>query len=313
MANALAPQLKRLKVLLIEDNPRDVRLIQDLLTEVRNSPFELEWVDRLSLGLERLTDGNVDVVLLDLSLPDSSYSGTFERVRASFPDVPIVVLTGLNDKSFSFETVRHGAQDYLVKGEFDGSLFVRSILFAIERHKMQAELDRLHKRVEEMALRDPLTQVYNRHFMHEALRREMERFKRYRHPFSLLMLDLDRFKEINDSFGHLAGDAMLKKIAQDLQAHLRPSDLICRYGGDEFIAVLPETPGEEAHAMAERLRARLAEETTVVEEGGLRIKATISLGIVEYKEGQTQDELIRRVDKALYAAKQKGRNAAVLE
>ncbi len=132
------------KILLIEDNPADARLLREMLVEIKDAPFELEWVDRLSAGLERLTKGDVDAILLDLSLPDSQGLDTFLQVQAQAPHVPITVLSGLDDAALALQAVREGAQDYLVKGKIDGNLLVRAIRYAIER-----------KRIEE-ALRDSL-------------------------------------------------------------------------------------------------------------------------------------------------------------
>jgi len=129
-----------IKILLIEDNPGDARLIREMLAEVRSVPFDLEQVNRLQTGLERLTTGGIDVVLLDLSLPDSYGLETFIRVQTQAPHVPIVVLTGFKDETLGIEIVKKGAQDYLVKGQVDGNLLVRSIHYAIERKRADKAL-----------------------------------------------------------------------------------------------------------------------------------------------------------------------------
>lgn len=132
-----------IRVLLVEDNPGDARLIREMLSEVREVAFDVQRGDRLSTSLERLAEGGIDVVLLDLSLPDSQGLETFARVSAQAPDVPVVLLTGLDDADLAVKAVREGAQDYLVKGQLDSSLLVRSIRYAVERHRAQVE--RLHK------------------------------------------------------------------------------------------------------------------------------------------------------------------------
>ena len=136
------------RVLLIEDNPGDARLIWEMLAEVKGSPVDLKYADRLSSGLERLAEGGIDVILLDLSLPDSEGLDTFAQVHARAPQVPIIVLTGLDDESLAVKAVREGAQDYLVKGQVDGRLLVRAIRYAIERHRAHAEWLHKAKRVE---------------------------------------------------------------------------------------------------------------------------------------------------------------------
>lgn len=128
-----------IKVLLIEDNPGDARLIREMFAEVRGTGFHLERADRLSTGLERLAGGGVDVVLLDLSLPDSHGLDTFVRVHAQAPQVPVILLTGLDDEALAAKAMRQGAQDYLVKGQVEGNLLARSLRYAIERQRLAAE------------------------------------------------------------------------------------------------------------------------------------------------------------------------------
>lgn len=132
-----------IRVLLVEDNPGDARLIQEAFRDAGGTACELEWCDRLSAALERLAKGGVDVVLLDLSLPDGHGLDTFAKTVVEAPQVPIVVLTGLDDERVAAEAVRMGAQDYLVKGRVDGELLVRALRYAIERHRLQDELRRL--------------------------------------------------------------------------------------------------------------------------------------------------------------------------
>ena len=125
------------KILLIEDNPGDARLIREMLADAKGVRADLEWADRLTTGLERLAVGGIDVVLLDLALPDSQGLDTFARTHARAPDVAIVVLTGLDDESLAVEAMGAGAQDYLVKGQADGNLLVRSMRYAIERKRAE--------------------------------------------------------------------------------------------------------------------------------------------------------------------------------
>ncbi|MFQ6122840.1 MAG: ATP-binding protein [Dehalococcoidales bacterium] len=139
---------KRTKILLIEDNPGDARLIQEMLAEVEPSRFELEWADRLSAGIKRLEQGDIDVILLDLDLPDSQGVDTFTKVYARAKEKPIVVFTGLADETVGIKAVRGGAQDYLVKGQVDGNLISRSIRYAIERKRMEQELKEKTRKLE---------------------------------------------------------------------------------------------------------------------------------------------------------------------
>ncbi len=138
------------KVLLMEDNPGDARLIRELLAEGKGGSFRLESVDRLSAGIERLASGKVDVVLLDLGLPDSQGFDTFIKVHNSVPQIPIVILSGLTDEELAAKTVRDGAQDYLVKGHVDSNLLGRSLRYAIERKRGEVELQKYRDHLEEL-------------------------------------------------------------------------------------------------------------------------------------------------------------------
>jgi signal transduction histidine kinase len=139
-----------IKILLIEDNPGDTRLIREILTEARGETFDMECADRLSTGLERLAAGGIDVVLLDLSLPDGQGFDTFVRAHAQASGVPIVVLTGLDDEALAVQAVQKGAQDYLVKGHADGYSLTRAIRYAIERQQAEEALKEYSERLEEM-------------------------------------------------------------------------------------------------------------------------------------------------------------------
>ena len=171
------------------------------------------------------------------------------------------------------------------------------------------ENTRLSTTLERIAVTDELTQVYNYRFLKTALRREMQRAKRFRQPFALIMADVDNLKMYNDRFGHLRGSHLLRELAQVLAKQVRGMDLIAKYGGDEFTAILPQTPRGGARAVAERLRACVAEHTFPNVKNG---EITISLGLSLFPEDGIQPGgLIGAADAALYAAKQRGRNCVV--
>jgi DNA-binding response OmpR family regulator len=151
---------EHIRVLLVEDNPGDARLIQEMLREATSTPFELECADRLSSGLEHLTHEGIDVVLLDLGLPDSQGIDTLAKMRAEAPDIPVVVLTGLEDETLAVKAVQQGAQDYLGKGQLDNRLLVRSIRYAIERQRWEKEREReKEKEKEKEAMAERIQQL----------------------------------------------------------------------------------------------------------------------------------------------------------
>lgn len=168
---------------------------------------------------------------------------------------------------------------------------------------------RLYEETEQLAVTDGLTELFNHRYFQGFLDRELSRARRYTRPLSLIMIDLDHFKGINDTYGHQAGDLVLKRVAVAVRAQARDVDLVARYGGEEFMVVLPETGKREAHALAERIRLSVREQRHPLPDGSGEIQVTISLGVASYPEdGAEKSELVDRVDKALYRSKTNGRD-----
>jgi diguanylate cyclase (GGDEF)-like protein len=179
-------------------------------------------------------------------------------------------------------------------------MFAQQAMIAIKNARLFEEVQRL-------SISDPLTGLFNRRHFFELVETEIARSRRYQKPLSVIMLDIDRFKQVNDNFGHFAGDQVLQQVASVCLHCLRSVDVICRYGGEEFLIMLPETPLENAQHTAERLRLRVAETETITNQG--TVKVTISLGVSALIEISEQtDALFARADKALYRAKQAGRD-----
>jgi diguanylate cyclase (GGDEF)-like protein/PAS domain S-box-containing protein len=177
-----------------------------------------------------------------------------------------------------------------------------------ELEQLNATLQRQLEETSFIASRDRLTTVYNRHMFEELLQKEISRARRYGRPMSLIMVDLDYFKEINDRYGHQAGDGVLAAVAKTLQGHTRSSDIVARWGGEEFIVILPDTQREEALAIAETLRRTIAQR--YFDRG---ISLTCSFGVTGYCPDDTVDTLFARIDKALYRAKALERNTVQFE
>jgi diguanylate cyclase (GGDEF)-like protein len=184
---------------------------------------------------------------------------------------------------------------------------VTSFADITERKRAEEELRALHTRLREEAIRDPLTGLYNRRYLDETLQRELTRARRDGHPLSILMGDIDHFKSLNDNYGHQAGDKVLQALGDLLRHHARSSDIPCRYGGEEFVVVLPDMPLEAARQRAELVRRDFAD--LRITFGGAQLAATLSIGVSVYPgHGKTADELIGVADQFLYEAKQSGRN-----
>lgn len=164
-----------------------------------------------------------------------------------------------------------------------------------------------HEEIYRMTIVDGLTQIHNKRYLFESLEREILRARRHKRPLSLLMFDIDYFKRINDHYGHLAGDYVLRELADTVQSRIRRDEIFARYGGEEFVIVLPETPLDGARSLAESVRRKIAEHAFVFQ--GERIPLTISIGCALVQDEDTATALIARADEKLYAAKRGGRNA----
>lgn len=460
--------IKYLKILMIEDNAGDARLMREMLFDAKTVQFELVHVETIHRALEELKAKSFDAVLLDLLLPDGHGIDSVLKINAVFPNMPIVVTSGNRDEKMAIETVQKGAQDYIVKGQINTHLLVRSIQYAIERNQLKEKLhnvlksqeatvtelavlykissvinrtmglkklfanilntiteielfkverkggifivqgdnmtlvshlghsqlfldkhkdmkvgtclcglaaktgeiivsnnvtdDRRHaikypditphghiviplkvanrvlgvlylytqcnsevdektinmliaignqigiaidnamlyEQTKALSLQDPLTKLANRNLMNVELEKSFARSKRFETPLSIIIMDLDNFKNYNDTHGHIAGDKLLVETANILTNEVRTIDLVVRYGGEEFLIILPDTEITKAREVAERIR-----KTTEITTG-----ITISLGISAYQHGKTQkvDDVLKKADDALYQAKQKGKN-----
>ncbi len=223
----------------------------------------------------------------------------------------LIVPTLRNGRVVSVLGIGNKSSDY---NEQDAELLfdIADIVWVIiERKRSEEEIKRLQGKLQEMAIRDPLTGLYNRHFLGETLKRELARAAREKYPVSFIMIDIDHFKRVNDTFGHTAGDAVLQDFGVQLLRDSRASDILYRYGGDEFLAVLPKAKAEFAFSVAEKWRKNFLNSSVVLESS--EIRASISCGIAAYpKHGETAADLIACADQALYQAKVAGRNRSTI-
>lgn len=297
MATSEPDTPKILKVLLVEDSGVQAKLIQMALAGgVGPTQFDVEWVEQLSTAMERLTKDRKDVVLLDLSLPDSQGIETCVRLHADVPDVPIVVLSGLEDEAVATEAVRQGAQDYLLKSQVDGNLLARAIRYAIERHRMYEELRTL-------SIVDELTGLHNRRGFLTLAQQHAKLAKRNKQPFFLLVADVDHLKAINDTHGHQQGDQALKDTATMLKGTFRDSDIVGRVGGDEFMVLAIDATPDNAQLVTARLQERLKEHNA---QAGRPYTLSISIGIASHNPPEqpvSLDDLIAQADLLMYERK----------
>jgi diguanylate cyclase (GGDEF)-like protein len=232
------------------------------------------------------------------------------RNRRQEPYTYIILLTSRNQKEDIVEGLDSGADDYLIKPFDQHELKVR-LRAGVRILELQHQLLTARETLREQATRDYLTQVWNRSAILDLLRREIARSEREQSALGLIMADIDFFKTINDTLGHLAGDVVLQEAARTMAASLRPYDSIGRYGGEEFLIVLPNCNREQTWKQAERIRLNLNATSVAIETRSISVSASLGCTSADHPVSSTPEEMIRAADQALYQAKRSGRNCTI--
>lgn len=288
------------RVLLIDNNPADIRLVRESFSELKDVLFLINDTNSITTAVHQVSEQHFDIIILELSLPDSIGIETLHHMHSRAPNIPIIVLTNLDDDELALTAMRHGAQDYLLKGQFDINLLSRVIRYTIERKHAESEIKKL-------AYYDTLTGLPNRVLFTDRLRQAIVLADRDHRGVALMFLDLDHFKKINDSLGHAYGDRLLKITADRIQSCLRSSDTVARLGGDEFVVVLPLVSGaEDVPKVAGKILDALKKPVHFDEHD---IYTSVSIGIALFPtDAETVEELLKSADIAMYQAKERGRN-----
>ena len=307
MTAAQAEFSKAKTLLLVEDDDVAAHLICNYLQE---TPYRVEFCADGLHAVERITQGQVDLLLLDIMLPGLDGFEICRQVKAlpQNQNVQIVMITCLQDTDSKVRGFELGVDDFIVKPVHKQILLARINALL----KKKAYLDRLtyeYARTLHSAVTDSMTGLYNHGYFEQFLRLEIERSLRQRHPLTLMLLDLDDFKQYNDTLGHLAGDEILRELAQVINAVIRKIDLAARYGGEEFAVVLPYTDAPGARIVAERLRQAVETHPFAYKTTTLAKPLTVSIGLASFTpELKTVADLVERADSALYQAKKAGKN-----
>ncbi len=297
-------------ILLAEDDPISRRLFERILVK---EGFSVTTVENGRKALELSRQQFFPIVLTDWKMPEMEGPELCLAIRKENPDryVFIIMLTSKGTKDDIISGLSAGADDYLTKPTHYAELVAR-IKTGIRILELEKSLKAAADEIHLLSITDPLTGIYNRGYINERLPQEIRRAKRYGRDLSLLMCDIDHFKKVNDTHGHLAGDSVLKKFVRCLTSVIRQQvEWAGRYGGEEFIVVLPETDLAGAMAVAERLRETIQKCETKVE--GFTISITASFGVTgfsprDWKEGVKPEALLQLADILLYEAKEAGRD-----
>lgn len=306
-------------ILVVDDNPQNLRLLIAILSmrgyKVRPAPSG-------SIALESAFSTPPDLILLDIMMPEMNGYEVCQKLKESelTSSVPVIFISAIDAVADKVKAFEMGAVDYITK-----PFQAEEILARVNTHlslrrtqKMLEEEIELRKESEErlkvtslkyqkMATQDYLTGVSNRRYFMERAQEELIRANRYKHPLTFMMMDIDHFKRINDTYGHHAGDQVLKNVASICTDNLRVHDLFGRIGGEEFSAMLPETNLNDAMVVAERIRKSIEEAEWAID--GKKVSCTISIGMSQLNDdSETLDNLMKKADEALYLAKSSGRN-----
>jgi len=293
---------KNIQILIVDD---DVAVRNTMNEYINSAGYESESASCAEEALERLEKKPFHVVITDIILPAMGGLELTKIIRND-KDSDVIVMTGYSDDYSYEEAINIGASDFVIKPVRLEELLLR-LKRVLKERDLTKERIRMMEKLQKLAVTDGLTKLYNSRSFYSQLETEVDRFNRYKHPLSLLLLDLDHFKDYNDTYGHLEGDKILVHFSQIIKSCLRANDTAYRYGGEEFTVILPETGGDEAGTVAQRIRAALeAERFSPV--NGKKVKITISIGVTEYQPKEELSTFIQRADRAMYRSKQKGRN-----
>ena len=289
--------------ILIVDDDSSVR---DAMEEfLRMSKFRISSASSGETALEILKKNNVDLVITDILMPGMDGLELTDIIKRDH-DSDVIVITGYSEDYSYEEAISKGASDFIFKPVRFEELLLR-IKRVLRERRLSKDRAQMLIKLKQMAITDGLTKLYNSRYFYTQIEMEIDRMNRYHHPLALLLLDIDNFKNYNDTFGHLDGDKVLLRLGEIIKKCLRAMDTAYRYGGEEFTVLLPETAIEEAVTVAQRIQSKLLSEE-FVSMSGEKNRITLSVGVTEYSPKEDPVSFILRADKAMYLSKSKGKN-----
>ena len=308
-ANAALEEFDTLDIVAVEDSEVDYLLIEHLLTGSHAKlPVKIERVESVAALHIRLHQKFPDVLLLDLSLPGDYGTEKVQDISERYPSLPIIVLTGIDDIETSREALEKGAQEYLCKEEITASLLTRAITYAVDRKHTEAVLQQAlitsaaeQNRLKELSSRDGLTGLANRDYIFQATVEAVNSSKRDETDVAIVNIDLNRFKEINDIYGHDVGDEILIQVSKRLLGSVREKDIVARMGGDEFVILVAGISDKnDILPLLFRIKQK-SKDPILLEHQSLVI--SLSVGIAFYSESESIQRMFKQADIAMYASK----------
>jgi two-component system cell cycle response regulator len=294
----VALRMRELTYAVVDDNKMDRKIISRIFSmhDIKKADF----FDSEQMLLN--SDMHYDVYVIDLVLKETLGDKVISALRKKNLDSVIIAVSGIDNVKTISRVLSIGADDYITK-PFNYDLFFTRLKTNIRNFLLMRELKVKTDLLERISITDPLTELFNRRHVFDRLNQECEKFKRYGLTFTAVMLDIDGFKSINDSYGHQVGDMVIRMVSDAIKKSIRNVDIAGRYGGEEFLIILPEIDGKGGVVAAERIRKSI--ESIKIEESN--IKVTISAGVAEFA-GEPIDDFIKKIDSMLYLAKKNGKN-----
>lgn len=322
--------MEKLRILIIEDDPDQNELIRETLEERFGAGTVVAVANRAEALIQPLE--TFDLILSDYNLPDATGMQLLEEIKSRCT-TPVIMVTGENVGRIAAEAIRRGATDYVVKfGDYlftiplvvEKNLAVAKVRQENERLRVELEgalsevrekntqLEKSLKRIEEVAATDPLTGLYNRRHFGKVIEQLFSESQRYDTDVACVMIDLDGYKQLNDSFGHQIGDQILVVAAKVISGNMRKMDVAARYGGDEFVLLLPRASAEEAGRVAQRIRDEFRQASAILLRRNEGVGMSIGVASMQTDSPHNTDQLIAAADAALYGAKAAGRNRVMM-
>ena len=300
------------KNLLVVD---DTEINIDILLELLSDTYEITVALDGPSALEIVAEEEIDLILLDIMMPNMDGYEVCEILKSNrkTKDIPVIFITAKIDEDSIEKAYDVGGIDYVTKPFKPKELLAR-IKTQLTMQELIKNLETTHKELELLASIDPMTKLYNRRYFTTTSAYILDLAKRDKKELSILMIDIDKFKTINDTYGHPIGDKVIIELADKLLKHQRKSDVVCRFGGEEFIILLPNTSLDGAKIVSEKIRADI-EKNVIILENGFDLKFTVSIGvsIINTQDEKNIEPAIKRSDNALYKAKEGGRNRVCYE